>query len=411
MAVKWIAKINPKHILEKIDKSKSINSEGKISFEGFSLEDNKAALNHMLDFNSDVPDYERKRIIWQGLVNTGEKTTIDQVSFLKEVTKLQGNYLRRKEKTYVLSSSLSFAYKISINKKVFQKSTFTFTRYLPKKYQEEKEKIYKYAKYSIIGEIPNNYLNVRVSIQGRSEYDAIDKSLFKLDLIRGIWNLFFNRAQGIRHSTGMKKPVNYILLGPIQTLHYPDGKAATRTFWYETSYLGPVKLFDCKNKLENMLKFEVNVRNLLKSHKYHDSITSLLVRYCRALDEANLSACFLGLWGTLEGLTASGNDSYNVTIRRAAFMCIEPEYHSQVLQNLRLYRNKNVHRGSVSDDIETYVYQLKRYVERLLEFHIANTFKFESVVEAAAFMDHPTSLSELRKRRRMINSAIKYRNS
>jgi hypothetical protein len=45
------------------------------------------------------------------------------------------------------------------------------------------------------------------------------------------------------------------------------------------------------------------------------------VRYVRALDERNLSSAFLKLWSVLEDLTNTGRSRYDLTIRRATFIC------------------------------------------------------------------------------------------
>ncbi len=411
MKVKWSNKSVPSHILEKIDNSKEINSDGEIKFESFSLSDNKSALSQLLIFDVEIPEVEKKRIIWEGIINIGKKQTITQERLTKELSKLQRQYLEKTKEKYVLLSSLSLTNSINIPRKNIEGSIFTFSRNIPKAFIKSRIKIYNYAKHSIHGDIPNNYLDVRVSISGRSEYDAIDKSLDKLDLIRGIWNLYFNRIETMRGSSGQKKPVNKILLGPIQTLHYSSGREATSAYWYETSYIKKMNLFNCNNQIENMFMFEASVRKRLKNHKYYNAISSLIIRYCRSLDDSNLSSSFLGLWGTLEALTGSLNASYDVTIRRAAFMWEESEYHSQILQHLRIYRNKNIHAGSASDDIETYVYQLKRYVEQLLEFHIYNKFGFCNIEEASNFMSLSTDTLVLNKKKKLVVSALKFRDS
>lgn len=232
----------------------------------------------------------------------------------------------------------------------------------------------------------------------------------RIDLIRGIWNLFFNLKAKYRVSSGRAKPVNNILLGPIHTLHYPDGGAATTNYWYDVGYCGPQNLFDIRKDKKQLSKFESKIRDMLKKHYYKKTISELVIRYCRALDDPNLSSCFLGLWSVLEGLTASGNDRYDVTIRRAAFIWEDPNYHKQILQNLRMYRNIHVHLGSHSDRVESYVFQLKNYVEQLLLFHIGNKLGFRDLKETSQFLDLPFDSSDVKNKRKMLDKAWKFRN-
>jgi hypothetical protein len=67
--------------------------------------------------------------------------------------------------------------------------------------------------------------------------------------------------------------------------------------------------------------------------------------------------------------------------------------HEQVLTHLKNYRHGTVHAGEASELIETYLYQLKRYVEGLIEFHLkshpASNPGFGSFDEAVRFLSQP----------------------
>lgn len=65
--------------------------------------------------------------------------------------------------------------------------------------------------------------------------------------------------------------------------------------------------------------------------------------------------------------TSAANTSYSVTIRRAAFVWPDREHAELVLEQLTKYRNRYVHAGSESDEINALPFLLKRHVERLLE--------------------------------------------
>ena len=97
-------------------------------------------------------------------------------------------------------------------------------------------------------------------------------------------------------------------------------------------------------------------RRRLRKHKYPDIIRESIIRYTRSLDERILPTAFIKLWGVLELLTDTVGASYEATIKRTAFIFKERDYHFQVLQHLRKYRNSSVHMDSENSEVETYLY-------------------------------------------------------
>jgi|SRR5680860_155529 len=112
-------------------------------------------------------------------------------------------------------------------------------------------------------------------------------------------------------------------------------------------------------------------------------------------DLANWEDSFLRLWGVLEQLAHTRKDGYKVTIKRASFLFADREYHRLILTHLQNYRNETVHAGIDGHDIEAYMYQLKRYVEKALQFHLGSRFGFTSKEQAAKFMDLPDDMSQI----------------
>ena len=155
--------------------------------------------------------------------------------------------------------------------------------------------------------------------------------------------------------------------------------------------------------------FENKVRKLLAKSKYSEEIIPAILRYTRALDLINWEDAFLRLWSVLEHLTAtSPKDTYKKTIHRAAFIFGGNEWFRQVLNHLRDYRNRAVHAGSENHEIETYMYQLKRFVEALLEFHLFNKFNFKNLKDVSTFLDQPFDRIVLHKKRVALLNAEKY---
>lgn len=264
------------------------------------------------------------------------------------------------------------------------------------------------AKHSITSDVPKNYAAVSVSVAARTAHEAAHKALDRLDFIRGVWNLWKNRRHIFRMSSGKQNPVNSILLGPIHTLHHGNGTLATESWWYEPQYQGPIKLYDEKAKIGSMCKYMANFRHSLRKSNYEWDIVHAVLRYVRALDTRDWDDSFLRLWGVLEFLTSTLLDNYKVTIRRASYLYSDREYARQVLSHLRDYRKKFVHAGSESNDIESLMYQLKRYVEVLIEFHVGNRYRFSSIADAAEFMDLPNNKDSIDRKISKLRYAKKF---
>ncbi len=256
--------------------------------------------------------------------------------------------------------------------------------------------------------MPKDYAAVSVSVVARSTSEAAEKALNRLDFVRGVWNLWNNIRRRIRVSAGKRSPVNSILLAPIHTLHHRDGTLATNAWWWEPQYQGPIKLYNEPKKNKSMFLYMVDFRRHLKKSNYAPDLIHAVVRYVRALDVRDWDNSFLRLWGVLEFLTGTLFDSYKVTIRRASYIYSDREYAHEVLSHLRDFRNKSIHAGSESNDIEALMYQVKRYVEDLLIFHVGSKGRFSSIADAAEFLDSPGDKGLIDRKIRKLRFAKKF---
>jgi hypothetical protein len=362
----------------------------------------------MIQFSKNIPRLERRRIINKAPFNIGAKGKITANKLLEEIKRLEKEYLKKPLQKYFLWSSISTSRFTVLKKITINTCTITFHPNINKIVSKEFEKIKGQATNSVYGELPRDYIHFKVNVSAKSYTEAADKAIDAIDLVRGIWNLFYNRRQSFRMSSGFRKPVNKFVLGPLHTLHLPNGKLATESWWYQTNYRGPLSIHNTNKDINYLYKFQNNVRRLLKKSKYKDVLEEAILRYGRALDLADWESAFLKLWGVLELLTNTGeNESHKVTIKRASFIFHDREYTRQVLNHLRDYRNRAVHTDTSSDDIETFIYQLKRYVEVLLEFHLLNKFGFKNITEVSQFLDLSTDQSILKSRLRLLKSANK----
>jgi hypothetical protein len=409
MCAKWLKEYDPKHLAVRLEESKSTGQDGKVSFKGFGFTEYTVVLNSMVSLNDTIPEFEKNNIVSNAAFSLAEKGEITSAGLLKEISKFEKKYLRQRPQKFVLVSTLSINRYCKLKRIHINGATITFHSALQKQFAKEIEnKIKKPASYTIIGEYPKDYIFLKTSVKAKSYSQAFNIAIDSIDIFRGIWNLFYNRGQ-FRISSGRRDPVNNIVFGPLHTIHFPNGKLASEIWLYETGYLGPLKTFDMKIKLDNLYKFQSNVRKLLNKNKLKNQIEAALKKYAQALDIRDWESSYLKLWGLLEYLTNTNeNESHKETVKRTSFFFQEREYAKQVLNHLRDHRNRSVHTGGSNQNIETLLYQLKNFVEVVLEFQIANRFNFASREELTQFMNLSEDVAELKRRKAMISHVLKF---
>lgn len=364
-------------------------------------------LGGCIDFDPEIPEVGRKRIILRVAHDASLARPITADVLLAACSRLEREYLAKPKVTYRLLTEVSIWWTIAIPIIRLGSVTVNFKPKLDRAFTARSELASK--SQSITGfDLPANYMRVAAHVKARSPHEAAERALDSIDLVRASWNLALNRGKTWRFSSGRPPPVNDIRLSPFHTVHDPSGALATEEFWFDPGYSKPASTFSDKNKFEKVLAFAADLRSRLTKVQYYREIEGALIRYVRALDSADLNDAFLRLWSLLEYLTDSTHDPYKVATRRASFMFTDRTRSQLVLANLTNHRNRFVHVGSETEDIESLVFQLKRYVDQLFLFHIGNRFGFESRAEAARFMDLPPEKAELNQRLRRLQQAKKF---
>lgn len=364
-------------------------------------------LGGCVEFSADVPEFERKRIVMRVAHDSEITRPITAESLLKQCSKLEQAYLRLPPKLFRLLTEISIGPTIDIPRARIGTTTVTFDPKTVKGFAE-RYRLFLESRATLGFELPANYKRVSVTVAARTPYEAAEKALNAVDLVRASWNLSLNRRKPWRHSGGRPSPVNDIRLSPFHTVHESTGALASPTYWYDPGFAKPAGLYADKQRFSRLQEFAKNLRAKLDHHLYRPDIESALLRYVRALDASDLNDTFLRLWSLLEYLTDSSHDPYKVATRRTAFMFEDRDRANLVLTHLTQHRNRFVHAGSESDDIESLVFLLKRYVDTLLLFHLGSSFGFKSRGETARFMDLPTNRDEIDLRIRRLRSARKF---
>jgi hypothetical protein len=408
----WHKDYNPEKLAKLIDEAATIAQDGSVSYSGFAIDEYRVLLGGMIELNKQVPDNVKKRILTKACFKSPEgKITKDNL--LKSINTLESEYLSQPIIEFRLFTGISLSRDINVPIHRINGANISINRKLSKKMKNQRTQSLESARRSIIGSYPRSYADVLVTVKAKSPHEAAQRALDSLDFMRGMWNFSKNRGKATRLTfSARKKPVNSILLAPIHTLHLQDGSPASETWWYEPSYSEPTELFTRQAEFDEILKFTQSFRKHLSRSNYKSELITITLRYARALDTQDLNDAYLKLWGILETLTGTGlgNTTYKEAIRRAAFIVPhrDYDYSLQVLTYLKDFRNKFVHAGSESDEIESLLFLLKRYVEILLEFHLGNSFRFKSIVDACNFMDMPNDKKILNERIKVLSFAKKF---
>lgn len=424
MCAEWKAGYDVRLLASRLEKAKRVNkSTGRVSFDGFESPDVVTVLHSTVRFAEKLPELEQRNIIWHSAFAVAQAERITKESLITEISKRERACTIRPVTPYVLATTLSVRRRLFTSRPPelparteISGHRITFDAHLPKHFREGHREAQERGRNVIFGELPREqphwerYSAVRVSARTRSTEQAAESALDALDLLRGIWNLYFNRRVPWRSSYGKRNPINEIVLGPIHSLHKPSGKLATERYWWSAEYAGPRKPIRLAPELERLRSFERLIRRYLAKSSYREDIETSIRRYNRALDSPHWNTAFVQLWGLLEHLTDTTRMTYENTIRRAAFLYRKDEryYNRQILKHLMHYRNRVVHAGYETDEIELHLYQLKRFVERLLLFHIFATPSFSRREDTAQFMHLPADLPELQRQMRLMRRALRY---
>ncbi|MCH7685224.1 MAG: hypothetical protein IH899_00835 [Planctomycetes bacterium] len=254
------------------------------------------------------------------------------------------------------------------------------------------------------------YLAIAVRTSGRSEFEATDKALDAINLLRGLWTLFSTRGQWTMRMGSTKQiPIGVIHMGPVHTLHQLDGSPAVDKFWYEPSYSGDMKLYKPKGGWKSLEKLRQRAVRQMKHLPFGAEVERLIMRYIESLDQVNLDVAFVQMWSILEKVTDTIGANYDETIQRATWIFKDRENAKEKLKFLRVQRNQYIHSAKTSENNDQAAYMVKSFIDPHLVRLISNEFEVDSIAEYGKFLALPTNISTLEKHRDQIKRAIHIR--
>lgn len=362
-------------------------------------------LRSMLEFPEDLSSETRLELIAQGAEAAIKAKDTDFLRHLRTAAKA---FNKKPLVTYVMYTSITVTVDSLLTSTKVGDVSIRFLKSMPKAVKAERQKLFDQNDHWLPVAHEPSMKVIRAEVQARASEDAAEKCLAAIDLLRGIWN-HLKTPPWRMTINGPRRPLNTVFLGPIHTFHKPSGELESEQFWYEPSLQRDTTLVQLDGQAAGLLKASAKVRAKLRKHAYAADIENAFVRYARAMDTIDHDVTIQKLWGLLEFLTETGLASYDKTVRRTRFLYDEERFAAQVLEHLRLYRNRSVHGGYTAGNVESEVYQLKRYVDAMLRYHLINSYRFASMAQACEMLDLPPEAPQLKSRLNLTLNAMKFR--
>lgn len=396
-------------IARRIEEARTSRTGEPVAFDGMAIHDIYSVLESSLEFHPEVPDADKHDLVRKGVGLAAKDSEVKEEALLKQWNKLERDYLSVRPKDFVLATSVSIVYFDELKRARVNNSSISFSRHLPNNYKRDElhERIKEVANMENFG----RFTHVRVRVKARTNAAAVNEALYNLDYLRGIWNYLVNRRTRVQFLYGSHpQPINRIVLGPIHTLHFLNGKLATEEFWYQSRDLQYDKLYKLALIWKDFSNQVRKIRGLVADLPYSRQIIGWFIRYVRALDSSDPDIAFNKLWAVLEQLSNSPG-KYEQLVRRVLFLVDndERDYVSLVLEHLRDVRNGLVHDDRSRIDLRVYIYQLKWFIEQAFSFHLRVGGTFKSLAEASEFLDLPYNTDILREKAALYQKALRFK--
>ncbi len=205
---KWLKHYDPQPLIDRLNKSRTLNKDGNVQFGGFDIFVNSAHIDSMLELAIDLPDYEKRGLVESAIFKAGKKN-ITKNSLLKEVNLIERQYHTAAEKTYHLVSSISINY---LRRKLTNKRVnglyLSFPMKLPKAFVKARKhcNFFQYSVEKI--DYPRDYLLAKVCVKARSTHQAARDALIGLNLYRSYLNFSNNLHYSYSFSLGAEEDLS-----------------------------------------------------------------------------------------------------------------------------------------------------------------------------------------------------------
>ena len=406
-------KCDPDPLIKRMEATRSVKDDGQVQFSGMDIITVPARLENIVELNPLVTQEDKHIIVWSAIRNAGKKGALSSDSVLEEIKTLEKDYLSKREQKFILISTLSInSQKHKLPNLQIDRNRITFSPKTVKnfiKHIVENQNIKWHIREN---KIPNYYTWAMITVSAKGIHNAVQKALRALNLFRGELNYSINYGTRSWSSGSKPKPINKIRYGPIHTLHKPDGKLVDDIFWYEEDCFDLAKAYrdSIAGRFDKIMNSLSDFRKQLTKSKIKDILENAILLYNAALDSHSFDTAFIKLWATLELLTGTGRDSYDITVKRTAFIYKDVEAINGHLNILRDCRNDIVHKGYMEGQKEILLYDLKLYVEQLINFLLWGVQGLKNFGEIKQLLDSCPVKSGLVQSKKELENKLKINN-
>lgn len=346
-----------------------------------------SVLESAVDFNPQIPGVDRPSVLNRAVSNAAKQTDLTPEVLRSQLHAAESAYLKIPVGRFVLATSVGIRGYRGLKTISVNGVRISLVPSLPKRFTRSSIA----DRVEATAHIPSDLVHVLARVSARTPTAAFNAAQTGLDLIRALWNLtLISGSYRVLH-LGLPRPTNLILPGTVHTLHQTDGTLIEDMFWVESQPLKEGWIYFARENWPSIEKRTLKLRSSLRAIRYQQDIEKVLVRYVRALDDADPRSSFKRVWSVLEYLVHSVGD-YNALIRRACFLASDDERDliRMLLEHLRDVRNATVHGDEERINILVYLEQARLVTERLIRFHPQKSNPFGSLAIAAGYLDTPT---------------------
>jgi hypothetical protein len=377
------------------------------TFSGWSFDEAYKLLVDDFTCNLEIPAYIHSRLLRKSIWECAKWPDFNKPSFgedalIAEISRHEKQYLEQPKISFRLLSSVSVRGTLEPRPKKWMASVALHSG---EKFIASRAAIQYEIEQSAICELPHDYQPVITTIKAREKYEAFDIGFRKFNLVRAIWNLYYNKKHPFQETHGDPSAYNKIVASPIHTLHGMRGNLATKLFHCSTDYTRPIRAYNWGPDLPRISKYFDEIQRRLLVHPARSLIEDCLIDYALALDSSEYETSFLRLWNVLERLVGSLDpvESKKKTIQRASFMFADAEFAESVLERLLARRNEIVHGRREVLDMERSMHYVRQCVERAIEFFLDNRFRFGSHAEFLDFLSLPRDIESVKRRAKLLS--------
>jgi len=381
------------------------NGQG-VSFDAASFDDLFDILVHKWEFDVSVTLEDRERLTRAAVFSAARKGPLTHKSFKDVMARAVQEFDASPKKDYRLLASVGVPWGGRTPKVRLDGASIRFLAHRPDQFDltfienvTPKPKVLAASRYT----------HVVVGLKARSPSEAYDVAMRALDFVRACWSFRLNKTRGRQWHSNSNAPLSPIALGPIQTLHYPNGDPAIQRVWFDPFFGSSSESPNVSVKMEDCVDEFARIRKLIARYSFGPDIVNLMVRHVRALDSRDPAAAFLELWSALEHLTGTSKKNNQETVKRGTFIYADGAIETALLEVMRSRRNEFVHSAWRDGASREAASVLNVFVCDLVLFLIRNGRRFGSLAEFQAFLDLSRDESRLSVETRLRQLALRMR--